>query len=148
MCVRMTIKERVIVRFAGPEDLEWCVVEDGLVVEKIIRNKIVNDEIIVAELDAQLIGYIRLEFLWSIRPYIGLVFVIDEYRKAGVGRKMLDFLENHLRAHGHDILFSSTTANEPEPQAWHRAFGFEECGMISGLNEGGIGEIFFKKQLT
>jgi GNAT superfamily N-acetyltransferase len=144
----MSIRERVIVRFAGPEDLEWCVVEDGQVIEKIIRNKIVNDEIIVAELDAQLIGYIRLEFLWSTKPYIGLVFVIDEYRKEGVGRKMLDFLENHLRAHGYDMLLSSSQADEPEPQAWHRAFGFKECGMISCLNEGGIGEVFFMKQLT
>lgn len=144
----MSIRERVIVRFAGPEDLEWCVVEDGQVIEKIIRNKIVNDEIIVAELDAQLIGYIRLEFLWSTKPYIGLVFVIDEYRKEGVGRKMLNFLEDHLRSHGYDMLLSSSKADEPEPQAWHRAFGFEECGMISCLNEGGIGEIFFMKQLT
>lgn len=143
----MGIHERALVRFAGPEDLEWCVVEDGYVTEKVIRNKIVNDEIIVVELDGQLIGYIRLEYLWSTTPYIGLVFVIDEYRKAGVGRKMLEFLEEHLRTHGHDTLMSSSQANEPEPQAWHRAFGFEECGIISGLNEGGIGEVFFRKRL-
>jgi len=144
----MGIQERALVRFAGPEDLEWCVVEDGIVTEKVIRNKIVNDECIVVELDGQLIGYIRLEYLWSTTPYIGLVFVIDEYRKEGVGRKMLEFLEEHLRTRGHETLFSSSQANEPEPQAWHRAFGFEECGMISGLNEGGVGEIFFRKRLT
>ncbi|MBE0526209.1 MAG: N-acetyltransferase, partial [Candidatus Thorarchaeota archaeon] len=67
----MGIQERALVRFAGPEDLEWCVVEDVHVTEKVIRNKIVNDEIIVVELDSQLIGYIRLEYLWSTIPYIG-----------------------------------------------------------------------------
>jgi len=144
----MGIFARALVRFAGPEDLEWCVVEDGHVIEKIIRNKIVNDEIIVVELDGHLIAYIRLEYLWSTTPYIGLIFVNDEYRKVGVGRKMLEFLEDHLRAHGHDVLMSSSQANEPEPQAWHRAIGFVECGIISGLNEGGIGEVFFRKQLT
>lgn len=143
----MSVRERVLVRFAGPEDLEWCVVEDGHVTEKIIRNKIVNDEIIVVELDGQLIGYIRLEFLWSTIPYIGLIFVNDEYRNAGVGSKMMDFLETHLRSHGHEIVMSSSQANESEPQAWHRAVGFEECGIINGLNEGGIGEIFFRKKL-
>jgi len=25
--------------------------------------------------------------------------------------------------------------------------GFEECGMINGLNQGGIGEVFFRKTL-
>jgi len=143
----MSIQERALIRFAGPEDLEWCVVEDSYVTEKVIRNKIVNDEIIVAELDGQLIAYIRLEYLWSTTPYIGLIFVIDEYRNAGVGRKMYDFLEGHLRSHGYNILLSSSQADEPEPQAWHRSIGFEECGIISGLNEGGIGEVFFRKRL-
>ena len=37
--------------------------------------------------------------------------------------------------------------NEAEPQAWHRAAGFRECGIIAGINEGGIGEVFFRKEL-
>jgi len=140
--------ERALVRFAGPEDLEWCVVEDGLVIEKIMRNKIVNDEIIVVEIDGQLVGYIRMESLWSTIPYIGMFFVVDEYRKEGIGRKMQDFLEEHLRSQGYDFLLSSSHANELEHQAWYRAAGFVECGILTGLNEGGIGEIFFKKRLA
>ena len=146
MC--MSVIDRVLVRFAGPEDLEWCVVEDGHVTEQVIRHKIVNDEIVIAELDGQPIGYIRIEYLWSIIPYIGLIFVIDLYRKEGVGRKILAYLEDYLRGRGHDALYSSSQANEPEPQAWHRSVGFVESGIISGINEGGIGEVFFRKSLT
>ena len=29
-----------------------------------------------------------------------------------------------------------------------RHAGFEECGTIAGINEGGIGEVFFRKQLV
>lgn len=143
----MSVNERALVRFAGPEDLEWCVVEDSHVTELVIRNKIVQDEIIVAELDGQPIGYLRLEYLWSNIPYIGVIFVIDAYRQEGIGHKILSFLENYLQSRGHDQLFSSSQANESEPQAWHRSMGFVECGIISGLNEGGIGEIFFRKPL-
>lgn len=144
----MSVIERVIVRFAGPEVLEWCVVEDVHVTEQIIRHKIINDEIIIAELDGQPIGYLRLEYLWSNVPYIGMVFVMDEYRNEGIGCKILAFLEDYLRSRGHDVLFSSSQANEPEPQAWHRSVGFVEAGIISGINEGGIGEIFFRKSLS
>jgi len=35
--------------------------------------------------------------------------------------------------------------DEPEPQAWHRHMGFVECGIINGINENGIGEVFFRK---
>ncbi|MHA2178874.1 MAG: GNAT family N-acetyltransferase [Candidatus Thorarchaeota archaeon] len=143
----MSVNERVIVRFAGPDDLEWCVVEDNHVTEHIIRNKIVQDEIIIAELDGQPIGYLRLEYLWSTIPYIGVIFVIELYRHEGVGQKILSFLEDCLKSRGHDQLFSSSQANEPEPQAWHRSVGFVESGIISGINEGGIGEVFFRKRL-
>ena len=142
--VLMSVNERVIVRFAGPELLEWCVVSDSHVTEQVIRHKIVNDEIIIAELDGNPIGYLRIEYLWSNIPYIGVVFVLEDYRNEGVGQKILAFLEDYLRSRGHDVLFSSSQANEPAPQAWHRSVGFVE----SGINEGGIGEIFFRKSLT
>ncbi|RLI53129.1 MAG: hypothetical protein DRO87_12090 [Candidatus Thorarchaeota archaeon] len=148
MCIVVYERESVVVRLAGPEDLEWCVVEDGHVTEKVIRQKIINDEIIVAEIDNYLIGYIRLEYLWSTIPYIGLVFVVEEYRDSGVGRRLIDFLVSFLDNRGHDFLLSSSQADEPEPQAWHRAMGFSECGFISGLNENGIGEVFFRKDVT
>jgi GNAT superfamily N-acetyltransferase len=144
----MSINERVIVRFAGPDDLEWCVVEDDYVTEQIIRHKIVNNEIVLAELDGQSIGYVRIEYLLSTIPYIGVIFVLDEYRHEGIGQMLLSFLIEHLKSLGHDELYSSSQVNEPEAQMWHRGNGFVECGFINGLNEGGIGEVFFRKQLS
>ncbi len=143
----MSVIARTLVRFAGPEDLEWCVVEDGLVTEQVIRHKIVNDEIIIAEIDGQPIGYIRLEYLWSIKPYIGLIVVDEGYRREGIGRKMLEFLESHLKKYGYEELYSSSDVVEREAQEWHRANGFLECGIINGINEGNTGELFFRKHL-
>jgi ribosomal protein S18 acetylase RimI-like enzyme len=148
MCYDMSTNERALVRFAGPDDLEWCVVEDDHVTEQIIRHKIVDNEIILAELDGQIIGYVRLEYLWSTIPYIALIFVKEAYRGEGIGRMLLDFLIEHLKFFGYDELFSSSQVNEPEAQAWHRGNGFTECGIINGLNEGDIGEVFFRKQLS
>ena len=139
---------RVVVRFAGPPDLEWCVVHDNHATESVIRHKIVNDEIIVAEQDGQLIGYIRLEYLWSNIPYIGMVFVLEDYRSEGVGRSLIGFLTDYLSGRGHDFLLSSSQVDEPEPQAWHRAVGFRECGVLNEVNPGGIGEVFFRKDLS
>lgn len=144
----MSVNERAIVRFAGPDDLEWCVVEDDHVTEQIIRHKIVNNEIILAELDGQPIGYVRLEYLWSTIPYIGVIFVEEGYRGEGIGQMLLQFLIEHLKSYGHDEIYSSSQVNEAEAQAWHRGNGFVECGIINGINEGGIGEVFFRKRLS
>ncbi len=132
------------VRFAALDDLRFAG-QDGYIPEEVIRRKIDLKEVIVAELSGELAGYLRLEYLWSITPYIALIWVLEAYHRRGVGKALLHFTEGYLREGGHTALYSSSQANEPEPQAWHRQAGFEECGMIAGINEGGVGEIFFRK---
>jgi ribosomal protein S18 acetylase RimI-like enzyme len=93
------------------------------------------------------VGYLRFEYLWSIVPYIALIRVSPAVRRRGVGRALLADLENRLRAQGQVAVYSSSQADEPEPQAWHRHIGFQECGFIGGINGNGIGEVFFRKDL-
>jgi len=148
--------DQIKVRFANQMDLDGCIalrlrsgqaLDHPAVPAKVIKRKIEQREIMVAEKAGQLVGYLRLEYLWSIVPYIALIWVVEEQRQRGVGRAMLHYLENALLEQGHTALYSSSQANEPEPQAWHRHVGFEECGFITGINEGGIGEVFFRKDL-
>jgi ribosomal protein S18 acetylase RimI-like enzyme len=136
------------VRFAQADDFIWCISGDNLVSPEVIERKMELNEIIVVEFEEQLVGYLRLEYLWSTLPYIGVIFVHEAYQRQGVGRAIIDFLAAFLRENGHKVLLSSSQVNEPEAQAWHRAIGFHECGILAGLNEGGIGEVFFRKVLT
>lgn len=137
----------VTVRFADDGDLSF-VARDGYVSAEIVRQKIGRREVFVAEAGGKPVGYLRLEYLWSKVPYVALVHVLPEHRRGGVGRAMLGFVEGFLRGCGHEALYSSSQADEPEPQAWHRRAGFEECGHIAGINEGGVGELFFRKRLA
>ena len=43
------------------------------------------------------------------------------------------------------FVLSSSAADEAEPQAWHRAVGFEECGFVARLNHDEVGEVFFRQ---
>ena len=135
------------VRIAVDDDLAF-VGQDGYVAPEVLRRKIAAHEVLVAESEGVPAGYLRLEFLWSSIPYIALIRVSEECRRRGVGRALLQFIEQDLRARGYGMLYSSSQANEPEPQAWHRTMGFKECGIIAGINRGEIGEIFFRKPLT
>ena len=141
--------DQIKVRFANQTDLDGCIALDHLAMPaEVIKRKIAQREIIVTEKAGQLVGYLRLEYLWSSVPYIALIWVVEDQRQQGIGRAMLRYLESALREQGHTALYSSSQANEPEPQAWHRHVGFGECGYIAGMNEGGIGEIFFRKDLS
>jgi N-acetylglutamate synthase-like GNAT family acetyltransferase len=133
-------------RFAVPADLDFVRQDDNLSTA-IAQRKIEWQEVIVAELNGRLVGYARLEYLWSRIPYLALIRVLPEYRRQGMGKALLAFAEEFLREQGHQVLYSSSQVDEAEPQAWHRHVGFAECGVIAGINEGGVGEVFFRKQL-
>lgn len=114
-----------------------------------MKHKIELDEIILAEVRGRRIGYLRLEYLWMKIPYIGLILVLPSFRRRGIGRAMLNFLQRYLRGTNHVVLLSSSQVNESIPsQAWHRKMGFEECGVLNGVNEKWVGELFFRKSLV
>jgi predicted GNAT superfamily acetyltransferase len=136
----------ISVRPATPSDLEF-VSQDGHAPRAAVRRKIDHGEVFVVEVGGEPAGHLRLEFLWSVQPYVALIHVVERHRGRGAGRALLEHVERDLRNEGHAVLFSSSQVDEPEPQAWHRHMGFEECGVIAGLNEGGVGELFFRKVL-
>ena len=146
--------DEIVIRFARLDDLDFAY-QDGYIPAEMLNRKIeaqstLNpdhiEDVVIAEWNGKRVGYVRLEYLWSIVPYISLIRVLPEYQRQGVGKALLQFIETFLREAGHEALYSSSQADEPEPQAWHRYMGFEECGFISGINEG-VGEVFFRKSL-
>lgn len=143
---RIADSRKTNVRFATADDLDF-VHQDGYIPKETVLRKIENREVVVAEKGGRRIGYLRLEYLWSKQPYIGLIRVTEPNRREGAGKAMLDFLIDYLRGEGYDTLFSSSQADEPAPQEWHRHMGFEESGIMEGVNEGGVGEIFFRKKI-
>ena len=145
------MKSYVRFRIATAADTE-LLLQHGALPPEIIARKIDWGEIIVAEQNAteqygSVIGHLRLEYLWSKIPYIGLIRVLEPWRRQGIGRGLVMFVADMLRRRGDGFLYSSSQADEPEPQNWHRHIGFEECGIIAGINPGGIGEVFFRMKL-
>ena len=135
-----------LARFATLDDLDF-VARDHYLPTEVVRRKIEHQEVVVAERQGSPVGYARLEYLWSTVPYIALIWVLPEHRRQGAGKAMLRYLEDYLRENGHEQLFSSSQVDEAEPQAWHRHMGFVECGLIGGINDSGVGEVFFRKRL-
>ena len=160
----MERKQSINVRFAEQRDLDFCVRHDyKQLSEAVVKRKIEEKAVILAEVNKKLVGYLRISYIWLLIPYLDIIRVEEKYRRKGIGIKMIEFLEEYLRREGHRVLYSSSQANEPDPQAWHRRIGFEECGYIAGINhpvenlpanseteyvgKAGIGEIFFRKIL-
>ena len=133
-----------MVRLAVTGDLDFIKQKSGLPRERLLQ-KIQRDEILILSVNDETVGHLWFAFLWSEIPFIDLIYIKQDYQKRGLSRVLLGFLEAYLQKSGYDVLYSSSQMDEPEPQAWHRHVGFKECGVITGLNDGGIGEVFFRK---
>lgn len=137
----------VNIRFGTGANKAWLQSIDRHIDPEYIDFKLNHREILIAEHNDQAAGYLRLEYLWTKVPYIGLILVKEEYRGQGIGTALIQYLQTHLKQRGLTKLYSSSQVNEEEPQRWHRTKGFKETGIINGINEEGIGEVFFVKEL-
>jgi len=138
--------KNVVVRSATQEDVVFLQQKCRLSPEILLR-KISQDEILILSVDGDPIGQLWFAFLWSEIPFIDLIYIKEDHQNQGLSHVLLGHLEDDLRESGYTVLCSSSQMDEPEPQAWHRHMGFAECGVINGLNQGGIGEVIFRKSL-
>lgn len=135
------------IRFAEQKDFNSCVELDLHKNASIIKNKIDMKEVIVAELNNEIIGCLKIEYIWTHLPFISYIIIKRDYRTNGIGKSLLSFLEDYLKNNGQSTLLSSTMTDAVNPQKWHLKMGFTECGMLCGINDYGVGEIFFKKKI-
>ncbi|MHA1485331.1 MAG: GNAT family N-acetyltransferase [Candidatus Thorarchaeota archaeon] len=129
-------------RIAAPDDFEQCRrYEFSHVSDKLLKQCIENGWVYISEMDDVVIGYARLEFIWLKIPFLALITLDDEHRGKGIGTALIERITQDLRNQGHEVIYTSSEVME------HRKNGFRECGIITGMNEDDVGEIFFVKNL-
>ncbi|MCJ7801659.1 MAG: GNAT family N-acetyltransferase [Candidatus Marinimicrobia bacterium] len=138
--------QNVLISFATKHD-NLFLIENTQLSHKTLNQKLLNNEILVAKSDRKSIGLLILDFLWNHIPFISFIWVDEKYRRLGVGKVLLIFLENYLIENNNEQLISSSMENAKDARAWHQHMGFKVCGTIAEINDDNTGEVFFKKSL-
>ena len=101
----------------------------GTIEESLKSNE---DEIVcVADDGSKLVGYCcgRMEKTMCRsykNGYISNLFVMEEYRRRGVGRRLLAYVENELGKHGANHLHISTGTENAISQTLYRSCGYAD----------------------
>ena len=136
------------VSFAGPSDLQWIVQNDTHIPEDVIGRKLQAKEYLIAKVSGEPVGCLRFGLFWSMIPYIELIWVKDRFQRRGIGRKLVRCLEDHARSQGQKIIMSSSQADEPDGQAFHRKIGFRDAGALVDMRPlQSVTEVFFVKNI-
>jgi len=132
------------IRYVKNNDYLWLKENDNHISEEILKKKIENNEILVIENYGKIIGWLRYNLFWDNIPFMNMIYFLEEYRKIGLGKKLVEFWENEMKNNGYKNVLTSTQSNE-DAQHFYRKLGYIEIGGFKYFND--PYEIMFQKIL-
>jgi len=93
----MDLEKDIKIKYAENKDLLWLIEKDKHVSENVLKNKIENKEIFVVEKNNQIIGWLRYNLFWDNIPFMNMVYFLVEYRKIGLGAKLVKYWEDEIK---------------------------------------------------
>jgi ribosomal protein S18 acetylase RimI-like enzyme len=96
----------------------------------------------VAKDNGKIIGWLRYNLFWDNIPFMNMICLIEEYRRIGIGTKLMKYWEDEMKQNGYKNVLTSTQSNE-EAQHFYRKIGYTEIGGFKYFNE--PYEIIFQK---
>lgn len=124
----------VKVRLAEERDFEILSLNDKHIPAEILKKKICDKNILIAEIDGGFVGWLRYNFFWDDIPFMNMLFVLEKFRSMGIGEKLVCEWENLMFESGHKMLLTSTQANEYS-QHFYRKQGYKDLGGFTPFGE-------------
>ncbi len=123
------------IRFAGEEDLAFLSSHDGHISAEILRERVAQKCVYIAEENGAPVGWLRYNLFWDNTPFCNLIFVSEKARGRGVGDALLAAWERGMRAAGYSVVMTSTQARE-QAQIFFRTNGYADAGGFFPHGEG------------
>jgi GNAT superfamily N-acetyltransferase len=101
--------------------------------------------VMVADVGGAAVGLLRWGLFWDQVPFMNLLWVVQERRGQGVGTTLVEAWERSQLITGHDLVLTSTMANETS-QHFYRRLGYADCGALLLPDE--PPELLFRKSLA
>ena len=107
--------------------------EPDAVEARLDRLRVVGDRVVVAELDGEVVGLAHLQVSPAIerdRPAgkLGALVVDEAHRGHGVGRALVQAMEDEARLRGCEVLYLTTAERRDDAHAFYEEIGLEHTG--------------------
>ena len=136
----------VSIKYATQKDYKFLKNNEHDIDQERLRNKIKEKEIIIVTDNTKPIGWLRFGLFWDCVPIMYMLMLKKEYRKKGIGTKLVNFWENEMKKQKFNLVITTTQDNE-EAQHFYKKIGYKNVGAISDINEDGSNELFLIKKL-
>jgi GNAT superfamily N-acetyltransferase len=117
------------IRYAADSDLPYVTKTDKLVSEETIKKKVRDRQVIVCTDGETHLGCLRFGLGWDMFPFLNFIMVNSDLRGKGIGRRLMEFWEEEMKAAGHKLVMTSTDVDE-DAQHFYRKLGYRDSGGI------------------
>lgn len=132
------------IRLATEADLPFLEKKDRHIRLSEIRALVGQNRILLAEMDGEIVGWLRWSLFWDNTPFMNMLYFLDGYRGKGYGRQIVEHWETQMRQEGYDLVMTSSLSDE-QAQHFYRKLDYVDSGSL--LLPGEALEIIFTKSL-
>ena len=133
------------IRIATTEDKDFLVANRRHIDAGLMREKVADGQVYVAESNGEIVGWARYGLFWDNVPFLNMIYILDDYRKRGIGSALMSAWEQDMAARGHRMVLTSTQSDEAA-QHFYRRLGYRDCGVF--VLPGEAGELMLLKELN
>ena len=98
--------------------------------------------------DGVAIGVISVRYPWLAGPYLGFLGLIPSSQGKGLGKILMDWLEDCTKIHAASNIFICVSAFNHEAQAFYKSCGFSKVADLDGLIVDQHAELLLRKRLS
>ena len=118
------------IRIAEMRDAGALLAHDRHITRARLERKIADRQILVLLDGETFAGWLRWGLFWDEHPFMNLLYLLEPYRGKGLGRELVTDWERRMKAEGHEVVMTSTQANECA-QFFYRHMGYADAGSFA-----------------
>ena len=123
------------------------------ILERLLREGLERDFIYTAKKNGTVLGFIwfSLNSMFGKFPYLNFIFVLEPYKKKGVGRELIKHFEKtafQICKNPPLKVFLVVKNNNENAIRFYQKNGYDTVGTIQGLFRASVNEIFMMKHLN
>lgn len=117
------------IELAIENDYKYIVERDRHIPESLVRTKIKEKEIFILKDSNKRIGWMRYSYFWDNVPFMNMIWIDEEYRGKGIGKKIVLYWEELMSQRGFNLVMTSTQSDE-EAQHFYRKLRYRDAGCL------------------
>jgi ribosomal protein S18 acetylase RimI-like enzyme len=122
------------IKLATLTDIATVKTFDKHISKQELENIIKLNRLYILEDESKFIGWLRYNLFWDNTPFMNMIYLLEEYRRKGFGKKLVLFWEEQMKNLGYGVVMTSTASDE-YAQHFYNNLGYLTVGGFLPNNE-------------